>query len=503
VTTKKNTEENNDGVLGETKKKKSTKFSKPNINVDFDLFSQLPDLNLDYNSAPSTSVTLNATNSKKNIDDSKKQKKATSKAKKSENTSRNPNEIQLKLFQDCNFLNVTRKTLTRTNTGTLVISKPPTIKNLTKFLSKKESISLESLAKVNLGELIELWQNDEDDFITIGADDESATSDKHSTSLNETILLKEKFENYYSKLIEGLSMSEEEEEEDSDYSQIIETSVKIGSKKNNYEIPISELKELFMEEDDETGELQSKIVVNTKNDNKPLLVPDTIDLTDSDLGLCSSVDQNLKEVKSSRLIIDTKNGLNTKNEDLNELDELFKDEDDVKVEYQSKNVVNTQNDLSQLNKISKLDELFCDDDDEDDEQLLNFAENFAACAKNDNKLLFVPDTMDNNLGLCNVVDKIFQEAKSSRLLTDKTNGPHTIKEVTSIQGSNCKLTKNNFESNEMPCSKVLDDNQANFKNQVIFLSIYQKNSFITRCALFIDPNNFLKYRKTPYFIGCS
>ena len=133
VTAKKNAEENNDGVPGEAKKKKSTKFSKPNINVDLDLFSQLPDLNLDYNSAPSTSLTLNATSSKKNIDDSKKQKKATSKTKKSENTTTNPNEIQLKLFQDCNFLNVTRKTLTRTNTGTLVISKPPNIKNLTKF----------------------------------------------------------------------------------------------------------------------------------------------------------------------------------------------------------------------------------------------------------------------------------------------------------------------------------------------------------------------------------
>jgi len=472
VTAKKNTEENNDGVLGEPKKKKSTKFSKPNINVDLDLFSQLPDLNLDYNSAPSTSLTLNATSSKKNVDDSKKQKKATSKTKKSDNTTTNPNEIQLKLFQDCNFLNVTRKTLTRTNTGTLVISKPPNIKNLTKFLSKKESVSLESLAKVNLGELVELWQNDEDDFITIGAADESSTSDKHSTSLNETILLKEKFENYYSKLIEGLSMSDEEEEQDSDDSQIIETSLKTGSKKNNYEIPISELKVLFMDEDDENDELQSKIVVNTINDNKPLLVPDTIELMDSDLGLCSSVDQNLKEVKSSRLIIDTKNGINTKNGDLNELDELFKNEDDEKVEYQSKNVVNTQNDLSQLDKITKLDELFGDDDDDDDEQLLNFAENFAACAKNDNNMLFVPDTMDNNMGLCNTVDQL----KSSRLLIDKTNGLHTIKEETDvIQGSNCKLAKNNFESNEMSYSKVFDGNEAKFKNQVTFFYQFNRN----------------------------
>ncbi len=403
-TKKKNNDENGENIPLETKKKKSTKFSKPNINVDFDLLSQLPEINLDYNDVPngSTSVVLemNSSNIKKPTKETKPKKKAAS-TKKNANVTTNPNEIQLKLFQDTNFLNMTRKTLTRTNTGTILISKPPNIKNLTKFLSKKESVSIESLSKINLSDCIQLWQNDEDDFLTIGAFDESTESEKNNTSLNETLLLKEKFENYYSKLIEGINLSddddddvENESQEESDDLKIEETEIKESSKTESkikdYEIPETILNDLFREEDDD------------------------YDVVEPKLPKCDPI---------------------------------------------------------QINKLSKLSELFCDeDDDEDDEKLLNFVENFRESSKSVNVTMHVPDTMnfpDNNL----YQKKPSLDSNSKRLLKDKTNGLQTIKEEIKSHESNLK--KNKYSENYF--SGIFSDVEEDFKeNQVIILFLLKQ-----------------------------
>lgn len=396
---KKNNDENGENITLETKKKKSTKFSKPNINVDFDLFSQLPDINLDYNNAPSGSTSafseMNSSNMKQLTKETKPKKKAAS-TKKNANVTTNSNEIQLKLFQDTNFLNMTRKTLTRTNTGTILISKPPNIKNLTKFLSKKESVSVESLSKINLSECIQLWQNDEDDFLTIGACDESTASEKHNTSLNKTLLLKEKFENFYSKLIEGINLSddelEDESQEESDDMKIAETefkeSSKAGSKIKDYEIPETVLNDLFMDDDD---------------------------------------DEEVVELKLPKC------------------------------------------DSNQINKLSKLSELFCDEDDEeDDEKLLNFVENFRETSNSVNVTMHVPGTMnflDNNLDVYISPDqkKPSLDSNPRPSLKDKTNGLETIKEEIKAHESNFKKT----EYSENYFSGIFSDNEEDFKeNQV-------------------------------------
>ena len=400
------------------KKTKITNFTKLNINLDDDFSTQLPDL--DFNVDSNSFNDENPRDSKNSVA-KQPAKKKTATRKAAAKSSKNPNETQLKLFQDCNFLNLAKKSTSRANTDSLIVSKPPMTRNLTRFLAKKDSLNADDLSKINLAECIQLWQTDEDDFITIGANESSdSTHFDKQTNLNESLVLKDKFSTFYSQLIDGLTLSDEEEdnevEEDKeeayevndtiDVDMVFEKSHDLQPKNFNVKSGEENLEDLFS--DDET-------------EAKPELAAEKIVLTSMQNG---------------------------------------KDETGFPM-YPSQ----SQN----CNQVSKLQGLFADDEDEDDILLANIVESASTKAP-----IIIPDTMDIGVYDFSANSKCepFKTPTDppSRRLAEKTNKLEAINEEDSkLQNPLLKSIKN-FDI-DLHSGLFSDDEDDCKENEVIYVLI--------------------------------
>lgn len=120
------------------------------------------------------------------------------------------NTTQLKLFSDSNVLNIKS---TKLDSDILnkqkIVPDPPNFKRIFKCLSKKSKENEDIFCtSFDLGECIRLWQTDEDDFMVC-----KETSLNVTNSLDESSLI-EKFENFYINLIDGLSDSDEDNDDE-------------------------------------------------------------------------------------------------------------------------------------------------------------------------------------------------------------------------------------------------------------------------------------------------
>ena len=201
------------------KKKKTNAKDKKKLDKNSDVSdSELPDFDFDLKTyEPKTSMMddkriINETNL--NLDASLKKDKAkkTSKVEstdKQTTSSSSSTTTQLKLLNNCNFLNLNKKPTSSVNIGSLMVPEPPNVKKLIKTLGKKN----EDLAEINIKDCIRLWETDEDDFLTFGNTNKedansSDTISKNKNNLNESIVLKEKFSLFYSELLGNLTLND-------------------------------------------------------------------------------------------------------------------------------------------------------------------------------------------------------------------------------------------------------------------------------------------------------
>jgi hypothetical protein len=201
-------------------KEKSTQATKKGAKKseeDDDSLS-LPDLDLDFNMNPEASVDMappppppppplrqppTTTPPLPKISPAKKQK-----------------ETQLKLFSDCNFLNLNKKPVPSASIFSNLVNQvpepPKNIKKLLKFFSIKGTVESNTDYLVTLDEVVECvrsWEMDEDDFLHVDKNDSfkqhaSLTMSPNRSTLNESFALKERFSSLFQDLIDGISDEE-------------------------------------------------------------------------------------------------------------------------------------------------------------------------------------------------------------------------------------------------------------------------------------------------------